>query len=103
MLSDISVTSPEKITRTHIFDYLSHLAGLGRSGVTIVYFEKKATLALRAYHANRSQSKDQNVFLNYQGNGLSVRGVIDIVEKNRKLAGISKKFSCHSLRHTCAT
>src|SRR6266702_2695169 len=32
--NDISVTSPEKITRTHILDYLSHLAGLGRSGVT---------------------------------------------------------------------
>src|SRR6266566_5893478 len=32
--NDISVTSPEKITRTHILDYLSHLATLGRSGVT---------------------------------------------------------------------
>src|SRR5437588_9975933 len=32
--NDISVTGPEKITRTHILDYLSHLAGLGRSGVT---------------------------------------------------------------------
>src|SRR6266487_3458499 len=34
--NDISVSSPEKITRTHILDYLSHLAGLGRSGVTRV-------------------------------------------------------------------
>ncbi len=32
--NDINVTSPEKITRTHILDYLSHLAGLGRSSVT---------------------------------------------------------------------
>ncbi|MFL5590709.1 MAG: tyrosine-type recombinase/integrase [Ktedonobacteraceae bacterium] len=32
--NDISVRSPEKINRTHILDYLSHLAGLGRSGVT---------------------------------------------------------------------
>lgn len=32
--NDISVNSPEKITRTHILDYLSHLAELGRSGVT---------------------------------------------------------------------
>src|SRR5207302_10664463 len=32
--NDISVYSPEKISRTHILDYLSHLAGLGRSGVT---------------------------------------------------------------------
>jgi site-specific recombinase XerD len=28
---------------------------------------------------------------------------MDIVEKYRKEAGITKKFSCHSLRHTCAT
>jgi integrase/recombinase XerD len=32
--NDVTVDSPEKITRTHILDYLSHLAGLGRSGVT---------------------------------------------------------------------
>jgi site-specific recombinase XerD len=68
-----------------------------------IYLEKKATQALRSYLAVRRQSSDQQVFLNYQGAGLSVRGVMDIVEKYRKLAGISKKFSCHSLRHTCAT
>ncbi len=203
--NDISVNSPEKITRTHILDYLSFLSGLGRSGVTrsrklasireyckflvseqiisssptehivrpkqerkqrvflrvdeymrllnaalgnsrdyailqlflqtgirvaelvglqlsdidleassmlingkgnkqrTIYLEKKATQALRAYLPNRPHSLDQQVFLNYQGSGLSVRGVMDIVEKYRKLAGISKKFSCHSLRHTCAT
>ena len=28
---------------------------------------------------------------------------MDIVKKYRKLAGIAKKCSCHSLRHTCAT
>ena len=68
-----------------------------------IYLEKKATQALRSYLAVRRQSIDQQVFLNYQGAGLSVRGVMDIVEKYRKLSGISKKFSCHSLRHTCAT
>src|SRR6266487_3086149 len=203
--NDISVNSPEKITRNHILDYLSFLAGLGRSGVTrvrklaaiteyckflvdeksipsspvehiirpkqerkqrvflrvdeytrllnaaagnsrdyailqlflqtgirvselvglqlsdidleaaamlingkgnkqrTVYLEKKATQALRSYLPNRPRSLDQHVFLNYKGSGLSVRGVMDIVEKYRQLAGISKKFSCHSLRHTCAT
>jgi site-specific recombinase XerD len=203
--NDISVRGPEKITRTHILDYLSFLSGLGRSGVTrsrklaaireyckflvaeqsipssptenikrpkqerkqrvflrvdeymrllnaaagnsrdyailqlflqtgirvaelvglsltdidleqgamlvngkgnkqrTIYLEKKATQALRAYLATRPHSADQHIFLNYQGNGLSVRGVMDIVEKYRVLAGINKKFSCHSLRHTCAT
>jgi site-specific recombinase XerD len=68
-----------------------------------IYPEKKATQALKSYVANRPVSADQHVFLNYQGSGLSVRGVMDIVEKYRQLAGITKKFSCHSLRHTCAT
>jgi len=203
--NDVTVNSPEKITRTHILDYLSHLANLGRSGVTrtrklaaireyckflvdesllphsptdtivrpkqerkqrvflrvdeymrllnaaagnsrdyailqlflqtgirvaelvgltlsdidlatgamlingkgnkqrTVFLEKKASQALRAYLPNRLHSLDQHVFLNYQGTHLSVRGVMDIVEKYRNLAGITKKFSCHSLRHTCAT
>jgi len=68
-----------------------------------VYLEKKATQALRAYLADRPRSLDQHLFLNYQGTGLSARGVMDIVQKYRNLAGIAKRFSCHSLRHTCAT
>src|SRR5713101_9780355 len=39
-----------------------------------IYPEKKATQALRAYFARRPRSLDQHVFLNYQENGLSVRG-----------------------------
>lgn len=203
--NDVTVNSPEKITRTHILDYLSHLAELGRSGVTrsrklaaireyckflvdaaiilhsptehivrpkkerkqrvflrvdeymrllnaaasnsrdyailqlflqtgirvaelvglhltdidldagtmlingkgnkqrTIYLEKKASPALKSSVTNRLAGADQHVFLNYQGSGLSVRGVMDIVEKYRQLAGITKKFSCHSLRHTCAT
>ena len=34
--NDVTVDSPQKITRTHILDYLSYLAELGRSGVTRV-------------------------------------------------------------------
>ena len=68
-----------------------------------VYFEKKASQALRVYLIDRLESANQHVFLNYQGGGLSQQGVADIVEKYRKLARITKKLSCHSLRHTCAT
>jgi site-specific recombinase XerD len=32
--NDMTVDSPTQITRTHILDYLSHLAGSGKSGVT---------------------------------------------------------------------
>jgi site-specific recombinase XerD len=68
-----------------------------------IYLEKKATQALKSYLKDRPASADQHVFLNYQGTHLSVQGVSDIVEKYGRLAGITKKFSCHSLRHTCAT
>jgi integrase/recombinase XerC len=68
-----------------------------------IYLEKKTTRALKSYLTVRLRSFDQHLFLNYQGTGLSVRGVMDIVEKYGKAAGITKKFSCHSLRHTCAT
>ena len=81
---------------------LLRITGKGNKQRTI-YLEKKATQALGAYLADRPANADQHVFLNYQGTHLSVRGVMDIVEKYRHLAGITKKFSSHSLRHTCAT
>jgi integrase/recombinase XerD len=66
-----------------------------------VSLEKQATQAIRAYLADRPGSVDQHLFLNYRGTGLSVRGVMDIVQKYRKRAGIAKKIGCRSLRHTC--
>jgi len=68
-----------------------------------IYLEMKASQALKSYLSVRPQGVDQHLFLNYRGTGLSVRDVMDIVEKYGKAAGITKKFSCHSLRHTCAT
>ena len=67
-----------------------------------IYLEKKASQALKSYLAVRPRGGDQHVFLTYQGIGFSVRGMMDIVEKYGKAAGITKKFSCRSLRHTCA-
>jgi site-specific recombinase XerD len=67
-----------------------------------VYLEKKTTQALRAHLADRPRSLDPHLFLNYQGTGFSVRGVMDIVQKYRKRAGIAKQCSCRSLRYTCA-
>lgn len=62
--------------------------------------EKKAVLALKNYVSVRPQSLDQHFFLNYTGTGLSRRGAEKIIEKYRRLSGITKRFSCHSLRHT---
>jgi site-specific recombinase XerD len=40
---------------------------------------------------------------NYQGEPISERGIRKLVVKYRKEAGITKKASCHTLRHTFAT
>jgi integrase/recombinase XerC len=69
----------------------------------VIPLEKKALQALKSYLAVRPKTTDQYLFLNYQGEGLSIRGVRKIVEKYIKLSGITKKISCHGLSHTCAT
>lgn len=69
----------------------------------VIDLEKKAIQALKNYRNYRPQVLDPHVFLNYEGQGISDRGVKKLIEKYRALAGIEKKFSCHSLRHTFAT
>lgn len=78
------------------------IAGKGQKE-RVIDLEKKATLALKSYLAVRPPSAAPQVFLNYQGQGLSDRGVKKLVEKYRERAGIQKKVSCHSLQHTFAT
>ena len=53
--------------------------------------------------SERPKTADQHLFLNYQGQGLSIGGVRKLVEKYAKRAGITKKISCHGLFYTCAT
>lgn len=69
----------------------------------VIDLEKKALAALKAYLSMRPHVVGDQLFLNYQGEPLSDRGVKKIVEKYRSMAGITKKISCHSLRHTFAT
>jgi site-specific recombinase XerD len=69
----------------------------------VIDLEKKGIQAIKAYLAVRPNVLDTHLFLNYEGKTLSVRGVMKIVEKYVRLAGISKKVSCHSLRHTFGT
>jgi site-specific recombinase XerD len=65
--------------------------------------EKQGIAALKNYLSLRPQALDTHLFLNYEEHALSTRGIMKIVEKYVKLAGISKNASCHSLRHTFAT
>ena len=68
-----------------------------------IALEKKGVHALKSYLAMRPDSISTRVFLNYQGEPISERGIRKLVVKYRKEAGITKKASCHTLRHTFAT
>ena len=68
-----------------------------------IELEKKGVQALKSYLAIRPQSLTQNIFLNYKGEPISERGIRKLVVKYRKEAGITKKGSVHTLRHTFAT
>jgi integrase/recombinase XerC len=68
-----------------------------------IALEKKSIHALKSYLAIRPASISTRVFLNYQGEPISERGIRKLVVKYRKEAGITKKASCHTLRHTFAT
>jgi site-specific recombinase XerD len=68
-----------------------------------IELEKKGIHALKSYLAVRPESISKRIFLNYQGEPISERGIRKLVVKYRKEAGITKKASCHTLRHTFAT
>jgi site-specific recombinase XerD len=68
-----------------------------------IALEKKGVHALKSYLGVRPESDSDRVFLNYQGEPISERGIRKLVVKYRKEAGIAKKASCHTLRHTFAT
>jgi site-specific recombinase XerD len=76
--------------------------GKGKQEREIV-LEKKGVHALKSYLAIRPESFSARVFLNYQGEPISERGIRKLVVKYRVEAGITKKASCHTLRHTFAT
>jgi integrase/recombinase XerC len=68
-----------------------------------IFLEKKGVHALKSYLAVRGEHFTKRVFLNYQGEPISERGIRKLVVKYRKEAGITKKASCHTFRHTFAT
>jgi len=65
--------------------------------------EKKALSALQSYLGVRPRSTSQYLFINYQGQGLSIGGVRKMVEKYARCVGIAKKIMCHSIYYTCST
>jgi len=68
-----------------------------------IELEKKGIQAIKSYLTVRPESLSNALFLNYQGEPLSERGVRKMLAKYLKASGITKKISPHSLRHTFAT
>jgi integrase/recombinase XerC len=78
------------------------VAGKGNVSREIA-LEKKGIQALKSYLTVRPDSFSERLFLNYKGEPISERGIRKLVVKYTKAAGITKKASCHTLRHTFAT
>jgi integrase/recombinase XerC len=68
-----------------------------------IALEKRGVQALKNYLAVRPENLSDVLFFNYKGEPISERGIRKLVVKYRKNAGITKRASCHSLRHTFAT
>ena len=90
-LADVDLTKPAITVR-----------GKGNAERAIE-LEKRGVQALKNYLAVRPESLADILFLNYKGEPISERGIRKLVVKYRKNAGITKRASCHSLRHTFAT
>lgn len=71
----------------------------------VVPFGSNARDAILKYLSKRPElnPKDDYLFLNNRGSGLTTRSIERIVKKYGLLSGISKKISPHALRHTFAT
>lgn len=68
-----------------------------------IALEKRGVQALKNYLTVRPESISEVLFLNYKDEPISERGIRKLVVKYRKNAGITKRASCHTLRHTFAT
>jgi integrase/recombinase XerC len=64
---------------------------------------KKAAAALRLWLVARPASEYRALFLNRFEQPMGVRGVQKLVERYRQGAGIEKRITPHSLRHTFGT
>jgi integrase/recombinase XerD len=77
-------------------------SGKGMTARTIE-LEKKGTQALKTWLSVRPTSPSVRLFLNRDNDPLGERGVQKLLARYCQLAGITKRISPHSLRHTFAS
>src|SRR3712207_5545831 len=68
-----------------------------------IELERKALQAIKTYLALRPTGMHEQLFLNRYGDPISERGVEKLITRYGKQAGIKKKVTCHTLRHTFAS
>jgi len=91
-----------KIGDIDFFQELIKVKGKGKKE-RIVPIGSYALKALIEYIEKRPDKKEKNVFLNKYGKPLTERSVERIIDKYSKKAGIGKKITPHTFRHTFAT
>lgn len=78
------------------------LHGKGDQNRTI-FFPTHVAILLEEYLGNRINRQKGPIFLNQRGGRLSARHIYNIVNSLGKDAGLDKKVSPHTMRHTWAT
>lgn len=102
----VSETTSLKLNDLHLSMHLINVIGKG-DVERIVPLNDQAVYYLKLYLENfRNQFLHQNVtevFLNYKGDKISRQSIWKMIKKYLKLAGIDKKVTPHTLRHSFAT
>lgn len=72
----------------------------------VVFLTEESVTCLKEYLVFRKKifgNITGSLFLNKNGNGISIKGIYNLVMKRAAMAGLSHKISPHTLRHSFAT
>jgi len=102
-ISQMSILKDKSTTRT----YELSITGKG-SKVRTIFISPRAAVWLRKYIASRKNDVHKPLFINTRSKNaeekrLTVRSMQLMISKCARLAGISKKVTPHTMRHTYAT